>query len=319
MAFLDQTKPAAVPQRGAVPSPNTPISAASRKAPAAAPKKTIAEMKDESFRWAEKLYSQMEQSLIGLSSPDFVRRLHVNAMNAISKYEGDDMLLALQDIDGRKSFKQAILDSAEMNLQINNSEGCLVVYKGKFRFQPMWQGLVEIAYRSGVVKALLKGCYREKDDFEWDMGRIVHHRVDFRMSDRGNVVGYWARAILESGETIDEFKTKEDVEKVRKASNCPNSPAWREWYDEMAYKTVFRSLCKRLPKTEALIKVIANWDSDFSFDSKNTAEEATVTPRKNAFMNAVQAEVTDVETEPTQAQVQAPAEEPSNQGELIND
>ena len=41
-----------------------------------------------------------------------------------------------------------------------------------------------------------------------------------------------------------------------------------------------------------LIKVIANWDRDFSFDSKNTAEEATVTPRKNAFMNAVQAEVT---------------------------
>ena len=305
MAFLDQT-----PRPMAQAQPAKPAAPTRPAAPAAAPRKqpTIAEMKAAAFQKAETIVGELEHSLINLSSADFVRRLHVNAINAIRKAKGDDMLLALTTVEGQNSFKQAIMESAEMGLQINDIEGCLVVYKPKngpiiIKFQPMWQGMVETAYTTGVVKAFHRDCYREKDDFEWNMGRLAYHRVDFRCKDRGQVIGYWVRAVLESGETVDEFKTVDDIEKVRKASNCPNSPAWREWYDEMAYKTVFRSLCKRLPKTEALIKIIANWDKDFDLENKNTAQDGPAAPRKNAFMSTVQAqaEVVEAEAVPTEA------------------
>lgn len=303
-----QTRPPA-PSRPAPPRPGVP---------AQAPKKSIAEIKKETFDKAEILVAQAEQSLIKLSSPDFARRLHVNAINAIRKFDGDDMLLALQTDEGQKSFRQAIFDAAEMGLQINNNEGCLVVYGGKIQFQAMWQGLVEVAYKSGVVKAFLKGCFREKDDFVWDMGRIARHVIDYRNPDRGAVIGYWVRAILESGESIDEFKTLDDIEKVRKSSKSPNGPAWRNWYDEMAYKTVFRALCKRLPKTEALNKILAFWDKDFVFGEAATvsAPATKAAPRKNAFMDAVKAEAVDAEAEPVteqQPQAEAPEEEPANE------
>lgn len=318
MAFLDQQpqqpRPTA-PPKGAVPA--RPAAAP----PAAAPKKTIAEMKAAAFQKAETIVGELEQSLINLSSADFVRRLHVNAINAIRKAKGDDMLLALTTVDGQNSFKQAVMESAEMGLQINDIEGCLVVYKPKngpiiIKFQPMWQGMVEKAYTTGVVKAFHRDCYREKDDFEWNMGRLAYHRIDFRCKDRGPVVGYWVRAVLESGETVDEFKTVAEIDKVRAASNCPNSPAWRDWYDEMAYKTVFRSLCKRLPKTEALIKIIANWDRDFNFDERTPAPDSPSMPRKNAFMSAVQAqaEVVEAETVPEQEPGQPTVETPVDGG-----
>ena len=237
---------------------------------------------------ADKLIGAFEADLIALSDKDFARRLRVNTLNALRKDDGA-LLSALQTLKGRSSFKQAIFASAEMGLQIDGQEGCLVLYRGRegdlIQYQPMWQGLVEIAYRSGLVKSFDKGVYCENDEFEYDMGRIVRHKINFKQ-ERGEVIGYWVRANLTNGGVIDVFKTKADIEKVKnvsKTKNFANSP-WNSWYDEMAFKSCFRALCKELPKTEALNKALAVWDSDFDFSQK----QASIEPKENPFLKATE-------------------------------
>ena len=248
---------------------------------------------EEAQRAAESIVSKISENLIALSDKDFVRRLQVNALQALKKDDGS-MLNALQTLKGRKTFRDAIFASAEMGLQIDGIEGCLVLYQGKsgdqINFQPMWQGLTEIAYRTGIVKSFDRGIYCEGDDFEWNMGKVVKHIIHFD-KERGKVIGYWVRANLTNGGVVDDFKTIPEIEKVREVSktkNFANSP-WNAWYDEMAFKTVFRAVCKRLPKTEALNKALAIWDSDFDFSDKGKSEPK---PNANAnpFINAVNAE-----------------------------
>ena len=251
---------------------------------------------------AEKIITAMEANIVALSDKDFARRLAVNALTALKKDDGG-LLLALQTFKGKKTFRDSILASAEMGLQIDGTEGCLVIYgENEVHFQPMWQGLTEIAYRTGIVKSFDKGVYKRNDDFEWNMGKITKHIVKFG-TDRGDTIGYWVRANLANGGTIDEFKTVEEIEKVHAIAKAKNGP-WKYWYDEMAFKTVFRSLCKLLPKTEALSKVLAYWDSDFDFKlAKNIPEQKN----ENPFIQATQgkAEVGEVGKEEEPISVEA--------------
>lgn len=262
-------------------------------APVAAPEKKDLTPVEEAQRSAEKIFTAIAENLVALSDKDFVRRLQVNALQALKRDDGG-MLMALQTFKGRKTFRDAIFASAEMGLQIDGVEGCLVLYKGKqgdcINFQPMWQGLTEIAYRTGIVKSFDRGMYCENDDFEWNMGKVTRHVIHFE-KDRGRVIGYWVRANLVNGGTVDDFKTVAEIEKVREVSKTKdyiNSP-WNAWYDEMAFKTVFRAVCKRLPKTEALNKALAIWDSDFDFgnNTKQKEEQKQPAASANPFFNAI--------------------------------
>lgn len=246
---------------------------------------------EEAQRKAEAIVANVMDNLVALSDKDFVRRLQVNALQALKKDDGS-MLNALQTLRGRKTFRDAIFASAEMGLQIDGIEGCLVLYKSKtmgdcINFQPMWQGLTEIAYRTGIVKSFDRGVYCKGDDFEWNMGKVVKHIIHFEKG-RGKVIGYWVRANLVNGGVVDDFKTIAEIEKVKEVSKTKdfsNSP-WNNWYDEMAFKTVFRAVCKRLPKTEALNKALAIWDSDFDFSDKGKSEPKA-NANANPFLNAI--------------------------------
>jgi hypothetical protein len=69
-----------------------------------------------------------------------------------------------------------------------------------------------------------------------------------------------------------EVVWKHDIEKIRTNSASPNSPAWKEWYSEMARKTAVNRLSKRLPlfvevkneegrKTSVSVSAIPNEDT----------------------------------------------------------
>lgn len=280
--------------------------ASSKAVATAEPKKELTPV-EEAQRAAESIVSKISENLIALSDKDFVRRLQVNALQALKKDDGS-MLNALQTLKGRKTFRDAIFASAEMGLQIDGIEGCLVLYKGKqgdcINFQPMWQGLTEIAYRTGIVKSFDRGVYCEGDDFVWNMGKVEKHIIHFE-KERGKVIGYWVRANLTNGGVVDDFKTIPEIEKVREVSKTKdfaNSP-WNTWYDEMAFKTVFRAVCKRLPKTEALNKALAIWDSDFDFSDKGKSEPKAKA-NANPFLNAINKGEEKKEEEPKEVEAE---------------
>jgi recombination protein RecT len=80
-----------------------------------------------------------------------------------------------------------------------------------------YKGHIAIAYRSGMVKALTTDIIHANDRYEIIAGshaRRIEHRPRV-IGNRGDPIVYYASAKLESGETIFEWMSTEDIEAHR--------------------------------------------------------------------------------------------------------
>lgn len=117
-----------------------------------------------------------------------------------------------------------------------------------------WKGLAELALRSGMIAKLHADVICDKDEFEFDMGDILHHKIDFKQP-RGTPYAAYAMAVTKTGERFVQVMTKDEIESVRNGSQgwkafekgwAKQSP-WKDAPGEMWKKTVFRRLSKWLP------------------------------------------------------------------------
>ena len=109
-----------------------------------------------------------------------------------------------------------------------------------------FKGLAELAYRSGRISHVHADVVCDNDDFEYDRGQVVRHKIDFR-KPRGNAYAYYAMATFKDGGEAVVVMTKFEVDAIRARSRAGNSGPWVTDYDEMAKKTAFRRLSKWLP------------------------------------------------------------------------
>ena len=159
------------------------------------------------------------------------------------------------------SLLASLLKAAEMGLEPDGTKGALVPYRnnktGKMeaQFIPMWQGLAELVRATGQIAALDTDVVCEHDRFIFIKGleQKLEHTPAMR-GDRGDMVGAWALVRYKDGAGSDmEWMSKEEIDSIRARSKAKDSGPWVTDYTEMARKTVFRRLCKRLPKSTALI------------------------------------------------------------------
>lgn len=240
-------------------------------APSAPSKPAKVTSKKEAAQMASFLTERLSEKLSSYSSDSvYISRLKSIAVNAVM--QNPSLLLAMKTPIGQSTFQFAVCKAAEINLLPDGQQGVILCYGNECQFQPMYQGLIEIAYRSGAVSGFRRGTVCENDDFLWDMGEIQRHRIDFS-KPRGKVIGYWIRVLFRDHNVADHFMSVDEVSDVRKMSKAPNSPAWTKRFDEMAYKTVFRNLYKWLPKTEALTQAFAVSDSEFDLDRSSSKSD----------------------------------------------
>jgi len=117
-----------------------------------------------------------------------------------------------------------------------------------------WKGLAELVLRSGAIAKLHADLICDKDEFAYDLGDVLHHRINFREA-RGEPYAAWAMAVTKTGEKFVQVMTKDEIEAIRdnsqgwrafKAGYAKQSP-WKDSPGEMWKKTVFRRLSKWLP------------------------------------------------------------------------
>ncbi len=117
-----------------------------------------------------------------------------------------------------------------------------------------WKGLAELALRSGCIAKLHADLICDKDEFEFDLGDVLHHKINFR-APRGEPYAAWAMAVTKTGEKFVAVLTKDEIEGIRdnsqgwrafKAGYAKQSP-WQDSPGEMWKKTAFRRLSKWLP------------------------------------------------------------------------
>ena len=113
-----------------------------------------------------------------------------------------------------------------------------------------YRGMLSIARRSGEIASVVAEVVHEKDEFSIEYGmepKLVHK--PFIDGDPGEMRGAYV-VVRFKGEGIDpviKYMPKSEIDKHRARSKAGSYGPWVTDYEEMAKKTVFRSVFKWLP------------------------------------------------------------------------
>lgn len=181
-----------------------------------------------------------EQALSGRIDPDRFLRIVANAYLGSSSLHGCAFLSVLT----------AALDAAEVGLKVDGEEAAIVPYRDRdsgeviATFQPMYQGLIRLMLRAGASKVEAHVA-RSGDLFEYELGiepKLRH--VPAGSDERGDVTYAYAVVWLANGETQFEVIDRAELDKIRDSSPSKNSPAWRNYRDQMFRKIAVKRLRK---------------------------------------------------------------------------
>lgn len=139
--------------------------------------------------------------------------------------------------------------------------------KGGYRAQLVigYQGLVELAFRSGHVSSLIARTVYAGDVFEVDYGlsdNLVHKPN--LVGDRGDPVAYYAIVKFSSGGHAFYVMSHREMLTYRDRFASTKDRVtgevfgvWKEHFEGMAHKTCVRQLAKWMPKSTELAAAIA--------------------------------------------------------------
>jgi len=189
--------------------------------------------------------------------------------------------------DNPLEFFGAVVQAAQLGLEIGSGLGhCyLIVYKGRIKLQLGYQGMIELAYRTGKIKSFDADLVVESDVFvhkRTQDGLIFEHEIDWNIDvrDQTNVKLAYAQAVLVGGGSVYAVMTNAQIQKNESENRKgkDSTDAWRKHWGEMAKKTVIRRLYKLLPKSAEMMAVFDDEDGDYvKTDYSKLARDAGIT------------------------------------------
>lgn len=167
-----------------------------------------------------------------------------------------------------ESFLAAMMQAAQLGLEPNTPLGqaYLIPYYnrklGKYeaQFQIGYQGLLELAYRTGEYRTIYAMPVYANDQFEYQYGldeKLLHIPA---AKPEGEPVSYYAVYHLRSGGHGFVVMSREQLIRYRdkySVAGQSDSSAWKTDFDSMAKKTVLKQLLKYAPKSAELIAQLA--------------------------------------------------------------
>lgn len=217
----------------------------------------------------------------------------------------------------KESVATALLKMVTWGLSPLKSQCYFIPYGDKLECTPDYSGNIALAKRYGGLRSIKANAIFEGDEFKFEVGmdgrrRVTHHKQTLESID-SPVVGAYAVYELEDGTTDTEVMS---IDMIRKAwgqgATKGNSPAHKNFADQMAQKTVINRACKLLIRSSS-DAVLMGADSD-------TETEAPNRYTKEVEQEANQGDIIDIPTdevasepatdEPAPA-TEAPVEEPT--------
>ena len=138
---------------------------------------------------------------------------------------------------------------AYLGLDALNQEMYLIPYGKTLQFMSSYKGMVKMAqkYSQRPIKSIYAKVVRDGDEYE----EVIYNgepSVNFKPKpfNDGEIRGAFAVCIFADGGSVVESMSHKDIESCRRMSKAKNSPAWSQFWTEMAKKTVLRRLCKSI-------------------------------------------------------------------------
>lgn len=178
-----------------------------------------------------------------------------------------------------ESFLGALFQSAQLGLEPNvEGQAYIIPFNNKKKVGEQWvekkeasfqigyKGYIELFYRHGNTSTIFMDKVCENDEFDYMYGTETYLKHKPNLSNRGQVIGYYAVAKMSKGDSIFKFMGKyECIEHGKQHSKCFDkknnsfykSTPWTTDTDAMCMKTVLIQLMKLLPKSIELQKAVA--------------------------------------------------------------
>lgn len=160
------------------------------------------------------------------------------------------------------SVVEAIMAASQLGLEIASPIGGahLVPYGKKCQMIPDYRGMIRLALRNGDCRKLVAREVYDGDMFHIIQGTredIEHVPMlgDEPRADE-NIIGFYAVATLAGGETVHEYASRGDVDKIRARSKAGSSGPWKTDYAAMGKKTMIKRVLKWLDLSPELAQAI---------------------------------------------------------------
>lgn len=170
---------------------------------------------------------------------------------------------ALLECD-QKSFFAAVLTSSQLGLMPDGitGEAYFIPYKNNSKgitecqFIPGYRGLISLAMRSGQISRFQARAVYEGDEFDYEFG--LNERLEHKpKSATSKMTHVYAVLAYKDGSKVFEVMTRKEVEFLRDKAGKDKSAVWRDYFEEMAKKTVIRKLGKIAPISPEFQKAVA--------------------------------------------------------------
>lgn len=153
------------------------------------------------------------------------------------------------------------------------SDVYLIPYSNQLKAQTSYVGEIKLARMSGNFKKIFTKIVYEGDEFRQSVGidgESFDHVIDTSgPRNDASVKLVYAVATTKDGEVYISTMSKDQIDELeRKTRKKGMSPAWKDWWQAMAQKTVLRQLLKILPKTAEMSFVESEDNNDTLIDVK---------------------------------------------------
>lgn len=234
--------------------------------------------KDLAMDYIEQIKNGWNKALPKVCTPERFARVALTCLKKDGK-----LMEAIQTPAGRASVSAAFMKCAELGIEPDGRRAYLIPYKNNktnaYTIELIidYKGIVELAMRSGYVANIHADKVCKNDEFEYNIGTIEKHRINFK-KERGDAYAYYAIVTFKDGTKKCEVMNKDEIDAIKKRSSAWD--AWERWkkpcpwntdYDEMAKKTVFKRLSKWIPQSPEMRQAIDYDDEDY----RQTAPEIT--------------------------------------------
>lgn len=211
-------------------------------------KKTLAQQINDPMMIAE-----LRRALPRHVSPEKMSRIVLTALRTT------------RDLDKTtpESFFGCVMQAAQLGLDVNTpNQHAYLIPRRNNKLNAMectlivgYQGMIELALRSGKVEKIWTRVVREGDHFrvKYGLEEDIEHEPSIDGERETRPISYvYAVAALTTGGKVFEVLSAAQIQERRKRSAAGNSGPWQTDFEAMARKTAVRSLFKWVPKSSEI-------------------------------------------------------------------
>lgn len=176
-----------------------------------------------------------------------------SAWLALQEVEDKEHHKALQ-ICTKESIANSLLDMVLQGLSVSKKQGYFIIYGNKLIFQRSYFGTIALAKRAGgMVSEPVANVIYDGDDFQYEIDpktakvAIVKHSQKLENIDNSKIKGAYALVTLADGTTQVTIMSMQQIRAAwGQGATKGNSPAHKNFAEEMAKKTVIGRACKAI-------------------------------------------------------------------------